>query len=172
MNSQRGFTLIELLVVVAIVGLLASVVVSSVNGARAKGRNARRKSDLAALRVALASYYTEHGQYPQTPGVYYSSDASDPFNGNNAGDWIPGLAPTFIAALPNDPQGGVSSNPTCAPIGFHRTYDYWSNGQEYKLIAHCGPEGVWTASDPFYDPVRPTWAWQICDGAICSNSAI
>lgn len=41
MNLMKGFTLIELLVVVAIVGILASVVLASLNSSRAKGRDAR-----------------------------------------------------------------------------------------------------------------------------------
>ena len=49
MSVKRGFTLIELLVVIAIIGILSSVVLASLNTARAKGRDARRLSDLKGI---------------------------------------------------------------------------------------------------------------------------
>lgn len=43
----------ELLVVVAIIGLLAGIVLTSVSGARAKGRDAKRISDLRSMAQSL-----------------------------------------------------------------------------------------------------------------------
>lgn len=63
-NRNSGFTLIELLVVIAIIGLLSSVVLSSLNSAREKGRDAKRKSDMTQVRTALELYYDSNGKYP------------------------------------------------------------------------------------------------------------
>ncbi|MCF7795467.1 type II secretion system GspH family protein, partial [Patescibacteria group bacterium] len=40
-NNKKGFTLIELLVVISIIGLLSTISVVALNGARKKGRDAK-----------------------------------------------------------------------------------------------------------------------------------
>ena len=66
-SFKKGFTLIELLVVVAIIGILASVVLASLNTARAKGADAAAKSDLSNLKEQAAIYYDSTGN--QTYGT-------------------------------------------------------------------------------------------------------
>ena len=60
--NKKGFTLIELLVVIAIIGILASVVLASLNSARAKGADAAVKSGLANARAQAELYYDNNGQ--------------------------------------------------------------------------------------------------------------
>lgn len=62
----RGFTLVELLVVISIISLLASIVLTSVNSARAKARDARRLTDMKTMQTALEFYYDQFGQYPDS----------------------------------------------------------------------------------------------------------
>jgi prepilin-type N-terminal cleavage/methylation domain-containing protein len=63
--KTRAFTLIELLVVIAIIGLLASVVLASLQSARASARDAARVSAVKELQKALELYRnTNRGNYP------------------------------------------------------------------------------------------------------------
>ena len=63
-NTKRGFTLMELLVVIAIIGILASVVLASLNSARNKGADAAIKSSINNTRAqAEISYDQNNSSY-------------------------------------------------------------------------------------------------------------
>ncbi|MEZ4211246.1 MAG: prepilin-type N-terminal cleavage/methylation domain-containing protein [Candidatus Paceibacterota bacterium] len=79
---QRGFTLIELLVVVAIIGILSSIVLVSLNSARAKGRDASAKGSVSSIRAAAEIYYdtnnnSYNGMCDDSPDVIQLMDAAE-----------------------------------------------------------------------------------------------
>ena len=62
--DNRGFTLIELLTVIAIIGILSTLGMVSLNSARQKAYDAQMKSDIANIRTSMAMCYDDHnGSY-------------------------------------------------------------------------------------------------------------
>ena len=110
-KTERGFTLIELLVVIAIIGMLSSVVLASLNGARKKARDARRVADLKQLQTALELYYSDNVAYPEATTQTSATTA------------LADLSPTYIAAVPDDPLGG----------SYHYVYKSTADGTFYCL---------------------------------------
>ncbi len=201
--GKRGFTLIELIVVIGIIAVLATMGISSYTSVRQDARNAKRKGDLKELQKTLEAYKARHGHYPptDTTGAHVSGhkwhtncnyihtlvvpNRPNKDEGTNLG-WIPGLAPEFIPNLPTDPRsgrpnpersGGSTTQYGACAIAANNCYKYMSNGSDYKLVAHCTPEGELSEEDAFFDPQRNAvsggitymWAWQVSSSANTNN---
>lgn len=63
MKKEKGFTLIELLVVVAIIGILAAIAIPQFAAYRARGFDARAKSDLRNVATAEEAYFADNEIY-------------------------------------------------------------------------------------------------------------
>lgn len=63
LKPDSGFTLIELLVVIAIIGILSTIAMTSLNGARAKARDAKMLSQLDSMEDAINLDYITYGTW-------------------------------------------------------------------------------------------------------------
>jgi len=83
-RSTSGFTLIELVVVISILAILSGVLVPRVTNHLKAARDARRLSDIKAVRNAVEQYYLDKGAYP-------AANANSSYGGwdvSNDGDFI------------------------------------------------------------------------------------
>lgn len=89
---HSAFTLIELLVVIVIIGILVSLSVFGMQGAKKSSRDGRRQADLEQIRSGLEMYKADCNSYP----------TSITFGGSLTGS-CPSSA-TYISLIPNDPS--------------------------------------------------------------------
>lgn len=158
--SKKGFTLIELLLVVAVIGILSVIIIIGVNPTQrmAEARDAQRKTYLKNLQTALETYYVKNLSYPTTSGTWRGEPSG---YGGYTTNYIPNLVPDYVKVLPNDPRANQVNPITSGICGAGSNgFLYRSNGVDYKLLDHCAPESYPT-SQLYYDPIRPTWAWQV-----------
>ncbi len=111
-KKQSGFTLIELLVVISIVGLLASITLTSLNGARKKARDAKRMGDLRQMNTAMQLYIQDVGHAPYVGALNCNTSNTgnpDCYTVNSAEKTYWGYLQTdlqsYISKLPTDPCG-------------------------------------------------------------------
>jgi prepilin-type N-terminal cleavage/methylation domain-containing protein len=81
-KHNKGFTLIELLVVIAIIGILASVVLVSINSARVKAKDSHIISSIQQLRTQVESEYTfnYNSSFTATAGTINLGNSSPNYN--------------------------------------------------------------------------------------------
>ncbi|MCX6759708.1 MAG: prepilin-type N-terminal cleavage/methylation domain-containing protein [Candidatus Nealsonbacteria bacterium] len=133
-KEHRGFTLIELLVVIAIIGILASIVLVSLGGARAKARDARRQSDIRQISLAMEMYYDE--------GQAYLTSATMPTTITN-----------YLPVVPKDPQGAsygwITNVSTSSKYCTFATLEAPNAG--YFAASHKGTKQVTTTAPTLLD---------------------
>lgn len=123
MVSKKGFTLIELLIVMSIIGVLASILLSSFIGVRERARDGRRKSDISQIQSALEQYRSDNGSYP----VSTAGNTLTALNCPNPGTLTsPSGASVYMQKIPCDPLGTTTY--------YHNgNYYYNSDGTIYQL---------------------------------------
>jgi general secretion pathway protein G len=87
-SRTAGFTLIEIMVVVMILGLLATLVVTSVTDSSDVAREEKARTDVRTLAGAARLYYSQYGRRPAALADLLEPDAKDR---------------RFLEELPRDP---------------------------------------------------------------------
>lgn len=126
LRAQKAFTLIELLVVIAIIGLLSSVVLTSVNSAREKSKVARIAQDFKTIEKALYLFADDSGR-----STYWrcNTGSTDCFGLGND--------PTIESMVESTGLSAFLPTAPTEPIGGTYRYDY--DGDDF-----CS-SGCWTA---------------------------
>lgn len=135
-RNQIGFTLVELLVTVGIIALLSSILYGSFADARAQARDDARMVQLRELQLAVEQYKNQTGNYPKqctSEGRWSGQDGSNFACTNGSGEYIEGIVPDYIDALPADPRASSGTNQ-----GFLYRTD--SKQARYKILVNSTVE--------------------------------
>lgn len=63
-NSKKGFSLLEMLTVIAIIGVLGSFVVTTLQGVQVEARKGAASNQLTTINKSMQQLYFETGVYP------------------------------------------------------------------------------------------------------------
>ena len=152
-GSRGGFTLIELLVVIAIIGILASIILVSLNSARKKGSDTRVIADVQQIRDALETGYNGSA-YPDLTNTGVTAATSNTQNTSYTcwvSNWTnAGPQNNAISTQANDAcaQGGtndifINTAGTGATINAYAIYGKLvSNTSGYFCIDSTGKTGT------------------------------
>ncbi len=96
---SKGFTLIELLVVIFIIGVLASVVLANILGARQRAEDVQKKAELDQFKKALSLFYNDQQRFPDAHDT--NPDLADDYiSTNNA--FVGSSGEVYLKQLPTD----------------------------------------------------------------------
>ena len=149
--TRKGFTLIELLVVIAIIGLLATIVLVSLNTARIKARDARRQSDMQQISLAMEMWYNSNNSSYCLPGP----GATNCNWADTYATACSGAVSTFMPAIPTDPgsktyycsdAGQTDGQTYCAWVQLENSTNYVVANKNGTKVTNTAPSTLATCN--------------------------
>lgn len=185
-KKNFGFSVIELLIVVAAIGILAVLVFFSYKIQISKGRDGKRKSDLAKIQQAFEDYMNDTGCYPNPEQIttnykicgqnfspYLNILPCDPVNNSSYNffysydenqsckKWYKIYAKLEYEKDPIIEKVGCKNG--CGP---GNNYNYWVSSPNMAEVSQISPAEDWwpepgvsitpTPSDSFFSTPTPT----------------
>ncbi|MES2216621.1 MAG: type II secretion system protein [Patescibacteria group bacterium] len=138
-THNHGFTLIELLVVISIIGLLSSIVISSLTVARQKGKDGAVKQQVNQLRNLIELNYSEYGTYTQIQPYVWFQNPTDCLNAITTGNYA---IQAQLICLNLFKLNGNSPNNFLGPNYFLFLGNGVSNSTKYSISTYLPGKGT------------------------------
>lgn len=153
-RSRLGFSLVEIIVVMAVLGILATIIVSTQSGVRERALIARAEAELVLLSKLLEDYRNKLGDYPWVAGGQSGEDVlwgalsgqrgpdGSSVVGSVDGSWLAQMSGFQFA----DSSGDILDElPEQAAIGGRviQIVDPWNQPYQYHYRESASPADPW-----------------------------
>lgn len=110
-RDSKGFTIVELLIVIVVIGILATLVVTTYSGIQARARDSKRQADVQALQTQIEGFYATNAYYPTAADI-------------NDETWRETNLKSLDEAALKDPSGTVTGLSTSTATETGKQYGY------------------------------------------------
>ena len=141
-THQHGFSILELLIAIAIIGILSTITISSINNIRDRGRQARAQVELKQIANAMTLLKNDTNLWPgaQEPDCYPTTAGGNEIENLNAATAgitqthasFPGWGGPYMDEIPLDPWG----------THYFFDTDYTLGSNEVAVLGSYGPNGI------------------------------